>query len=119
VNVEELADHIVRVDKTLSARKPVEEADKRVSIGVLYNDYRWGGPEATPLPPEALTALRLEEMSADGRWAKFFVNNPRNLGLYRSRVGYYWLLSYDAVRRDHVLQHAGTAGDALARFGSG
>ena len=58
------------------------------------------------------------DLTSDARWTKHFVNNRRTLGLYRTRVSYYWVLMYDPLKRDHILQHAGTAGDAATRFGS-
>jgi hypothetical protein len=118
MKIEDVVAQMQRVDKALRAGKAAEPSEMQISIGRLYNDCLWGGPEATALPPEALKELQVEDMTADSRWSKHFINHPTHLGLYRTRVGYYWLLSYDALRRDHVLQHAGAAGEAAKTYGA-
>src|SRR5690349_16807848 len=108
--------HLMTVDQALRNNKTVEAEDKKVVLTVIYREQGWGGPRPTPLPKAATDALELEDKTGDGRWSAHFVNNMGHLGLYRTRVGYYWLLAYDADG-NHTLQHAGAAGEVEARFG--
>ncbi|MBZ0115649.1 MAG: hypothetical protein K8H88_01550 [Sandaracinaceae bacterium] len=110
-------EQLLRVDGLLNKSKPVEEPDKKILLTVLYREFGWGGPKPTPLPKAAIDALGIEDRTGDGRWSNHFVNNSRDLGLYRTRVGFYWLLWFDARTTDHVLEHAGTAADLAKRFG--
>ena len=116
MEVEDATAQLRRVDDALRSSIAVDPRDLKISIGELYNDRSWGGPSPTPLPLQALTALSLMEATSDSRWAKHFTNNSRHLGVYRTRWGTHWVLVYDGVARDHLLQYVGTADDVQAKF---
>ncbi|MCB9597929.1 MAG: hypothetical protein H6719_34755 [Sandaracinaceae bacterium] len=118
MNVEEVAKHLKRVDKLVLASSEVPEEDLSVNITDLYNRYKWGGAGPTPLPGAALSRLDLVERTADARWMRHFDGNGRELGVYRTTVGYYWLLRFDPALKQHSLQHVGTAADIDQRYGS-
>jgi|SRR5687767_12561830 hypothetical protein len=113
---EEVAAHIERVDKVLNGRGKVADEDKAINIQALYARYGWGDA-ATSLPGDALSKLRLEDKTPDPRWAKHFLGNAMHLGVYRSRIGFYWILRFDAALRQHWLENVGSAYDVEQRFG--
>ncbi len=88
---------------------------KRIDLSALYKRYSWGnGP--TPLSNKAQRALKLADRTSDERWSRAF-QDGRHLGVYRSNIGYYWVLRYDGSLSTHALVHAGTAADVTAKFG--
>lgn len=117
MSVEEAKAHIDRVDRALRKGGAVEDDDRTVNLTDCYRRYGWGGAGPTPLPEDALKQLALLERTGDDRWSKHFLSNGVHLGLYRSNVGYYWLLRYDGALGQHFLEHAGTAHDVEQRFG--
>lgn len=119
MKLEDAAGQVARVDLAFRAGAPISDEDSRLVLTKLYNDLDWGGPDATPLPPAAAKALVLDDMTADARWSKHFAASRREIGLYRSRAGCYWLLTHDPLAKQHTLSRVGTAADALTRFGSG
>ncbi|MBX3275716.1 MAG: hypothetical protein KF729_35980 [Sandaracinaceae bacterium] len=118
MNVEDVAKHLKRVDKQVLAGQEVPPEDRSVNLTGLYERYKWGGPGPTPLPGPACQKLDVIERTADARWMRHFDGNGRELGVYRSIVGYYWLLRYDPGLKQHFLEHAGTAADIDTRYGS-
>lgn len=117
MKLEDAAAQIARVDVPFKRGEPIPDEDRTLVLTRLYNDCNWGGPAATPLPPPALKALVLDDMAADPRFAAHFGRSRREIGLYRSRAGCYWLLSHDPLAGAHTFSQVGTAADALARFG--
>lgn len=117
MSAEEVAAQIERVDKALnSPRGKVPDEDKNICLEPLYSRYGWGS-KATPLNAEALAKLKLEDKAGDPRWAAHFLGNPQHLSVYRSRVGFYWLLRYDGALSQHWLENVGSAHDVEQRFG--
>ncbi len=117
MSAEDVAKHLKRVDKEILAGKEVPEADRSVNITDLYHRYKWGGLGPTPLPGPALQRFDIVERTADPRWMKHFDGNGRELGVYRTIVGYYWLLKFDSALKQHFLEHVGTAADVDQRYG--
>lgn len=117
MKVEDAAAQIARVDTMFRVSGEIPEADNQMVLTKIYNDLDWGGPAATPLPAVATKALVLDDMTADPRFSKHFAASRKEIGLYRSRAGCYWLLTHDPLSKAHTLSRVGTAADALARFG--
>lgn len=115
--IEDTANAIQQTDRNIRDNKPVTDADRKINISSYYNQYRWGGPGPTPLPPDALKKLVIDDRTTDARWVASFNGNGRKLGVYRSQIGYYWLLRYDGALSQHWLEHIGTAHDTNERFG--
>jgi len=112
---EEVEKHILAVDRKLRDGREVDATDKRIDLSALYKRYSWGnGP--TPLSDKAQRALKLADRTSDERWSRAF-QDGRHLGVYRSNIGYYWVLRYDGSLSTHALVHAGTAADVTAKFG--
>lgn len=116
-SAEDLIAFMERVDTEIRAEEPVSRADKTINISSLYQRYRWGDGGPIPLPPEAARRLQLADRTRDDRWVHSFNGGRRFLGIYRSNVGYYWLLRFDGALSEHFLDHIGTAHDAEVRFG--
>jgi len=119
MKVEDVVGQIARVDRTIRNGDAVEDADRSINITGLYRRYGWGGAGPTPLSDDAQKQLQLADRTADDRWSEHFRANGRDLGLYRSLVGYYWLLRFDGAIGEHWLDHVGTAHDTATRFGDG
>ncbi|HJL15596.1 MAG TPA: hypothetical protein RMH99_08075 [Sandaracinaceae bacterium LLY-WYZ-13_1] len=119
MNADEVVSHIRRVDRTIRDGDPVDDADKSINISGLYTRYGWGRTGPAPLPDDAQESLQLADRTADDRWSEHFRANGRHLGVYRSLVGYYWLLRYDGAIGEHWLDHVGTAHDTATKFGAG
>ena len=118
MSAEEVAEHIRRVDRLVLKGADVPEDDLSLNITDLYNRYKWGGAGPTPLPGAAIERLGLVEKTTDSRWLTHFTGNGRHVGVYRSVVGYYWLLRFDPEVRQHYLEHAGTAADINDKYGA-
>ena len=118
MKLEDAAKQIERVDVVFRTGGAIPDEEGRLNLTKLYNDLDWGGPAATPLPPGAAKSLVLDDMTADPRFSKHFGASRREIGLYRSRAGCYWLLTHDPLAKQHTLTRVGTAADAMARFGS-
>lgn len=117
MSVEEAAGHIDRVDRSLRRGIAVEDDDKSLNITGLYRRYGWSGGGPAPLPDDAMKQMKLLERTGDDRWSKHFLASGVHLGLYRTNVGYYWLLRYDGALGEHWLDNVGTAQDVEQRFG--
>jgi len=118
MSAEEVAEHIKRVDRLVLKGTEVPAEDLTVDIAGLYTRYKWGGPGLTPLPGAAVTRLGLVEKTTDARWLRHFDGHARHVGVYRSAIGYYWLLRYDPELKHHHLDHAGTAADINDKYGT-
>jgi hypothetical protein len=116
MSAEEVAAQIERVDKALNGRGNVSDEDKNINIQPLYVRYTWGA-KPTPLGTDAQAKLKLEDKTGDQRWAAHFQGNPKHLSVYRSRVGFYWMLRYDDALSQHWLENVGSAHDVEQRFG--
>lgn len=119
MSAEEVATHLRRVDKLILAGKDVSADDLSVHITDLYHRYKWGGAGPTPLPEDAVKRFKIEDRTADPRWMAHFDGHSVDVGIYRSVVGYYWLLRYDPSLRQHHLKHVGTAADVNEKYGKG
>lgn len=117
MNAEEVVAHLSRVDRALNERKSVDEADLTLNITSTYRRYGWAGSGPSPLLDDAQKKLQLSDKTGDSRWSKRFRANPKYLGIYRTRVGYYWLLRYDGALGEYFLDHAGSAHEVEQRFG--
>ena len=117
MSVDETAGRIDRVDRAMRKGGDVEEADRSINITGLYRRYGWSSGGPAPLPDDAMKQLKLVERTGDDRWSKHFRANGVHLGLYRTNVGYYWLLRYDGALGEHFLDNVGTAHDVEQRFG--
>ena len=117
-SVEELKAQVQRVDQEIRNDNPVDADEKTINITSHFNRYRWGAGVPNPLPPEALSQLGFVERTTDERWIQHFRRNAgKHVAVYRSLVGYYWLLRYESGLGEHWLDHIGTAHDTAARFG--
>lgn len=117
MNVEDVAKHLKAVDKRILKGEDVPAEETSVNITDLYNRYKWGGAGPTPLPGPACKRLDVIERTADARWMRHFDGNGRELGVYRTTIGYYWLLRFDSALTRHYLEHAGTAADVDEKYG--
>jgi len=117
MSADEVADTLRRVDKDILDGKEVSDDDKSINITDLYARYKWGGAGPTPLPDDAKKRLRIEERTTDSRWMGHFDGNGREVGVYRTVIGYYWLLRFDPSLTQHWLVHVGTAADVADRYG--
>lgn len=117
MNAEEIVAHLSRVDRALNDRKTVDEADLTLNITSAYRRYGWAGAGPSPLQGDALKKLLLLDKTGDARWSKRFRSNPKYLGVYRTQVGFYWLLRYDGALGEYFLDHAGSAHELVQRFG--
>ncbi len=117
MSLEEIASHIDGVDRRTRDGAEVDAAEKSINVTGLYRRYGWGSGGPTPLPGEGLPKLKLLDKTADDRWSAHFLGSGRHLGVYRTNVGYYWVLRYDGAMSEHWLDHVGTALDVEARFG--
>jgi hypothetical protein len=115
-DIAEVAALIKKVDKAVNRMKKVDEADMTLNIRRLYTVNSWR-PGPVPIPEESLPAMGLEDMTADKRWQKHFLGHKTHIGLYRSSVGFYWLLRHDPASKDNLLEHVGPAADVAERFG--
>ena len=118
MSAEEVAEHIRRVDRLILKGTEVPEEDLTLNIASLYDRYKWGGAGPTPLPGDATKRLGLEEKTTDSRWLNHFAKSSLELGVYRSVIGYYWLLRFDPELKNHHLEHAGTAADINDKYGT-
>src|SRR5262245_43482945 len=116
MKVEEAAKLIASVDRRLRDGKAVDDADRSVNLSALYRRYSWGAPPCA-IPDDAASTLRLVDKSADDRWRKHFIAHARDIAVYRSGVGYYWLLRFERALGETYLDHVGTAADVAERFG--
>ncbi len=117
MSAEEVASQIASVDRRLRDGLEVDAADKSINLTSLYRRYGWSGGGPSPLPGDAQKKLNIGDRTSDDRWSAHFLGNGRHLGVYRSQIGYYWLLRYDGAMSEHWLDHAGTAFDVEQRFG--
>ena len=104
--------HIKDVDTQLNQNKAVPDEKKRFSLAEVYAAQNL--PAGSKLSESACRELALEDMSEDNRWNHHFENNRVHLGIYRSKIGFYWLLTLDG--KEHTLTHVGAAGEVLARY---
>ncbi|HHH29136.1 MAG TPA: hypothetical protein ENK57_12435 [Polyangiaceae bacterium] len=118
MSAEEVAEHIRSVDRLILKGKDVPAEDLVVNISALYDRYKWGGGGPTPLSESAIGLLGLEERTTDGRWMNHFDGHGSHVGVYRSVVGYYWLLRYDATTKSHTFEHVGAAADVNDKYGT-
>lgn len=117
MSVDEAMSHIDRVDRALRKGSAVGDDDKSLNLTGLYRRYGWGGGGPAPLPDDAMKQLKLLDRTGDDRWSKHFRSNAVHLGLYRTNVGYYWLLRWDSALGEHWLDNVGSAHDVEERFG--
>ncbi len=118
MSAEEVASQIASVDRRLRDGISIDAKEKAINITGLYRRYGWGGAGGpSPLPGNAQAKLNISDRTGDDRWSRHFMGNGRHLGLYRSQIGYYWLLRYDGAMSEHWLEHAGSAFDVEKRFG--
>lgn len=117
MSAEEVASQIADVDRRLRDGHEVPAAEKSINITGLYRRYSWGGSGPAPLPADAQKRLNVSDRTGDNRWSKHFMGNGRHLGVYRSLIGYYWLLRYDGAMSEHWLQNVGSAFDVEQRYG--
>jgi hypothetical protein len=106
--------HIKEVDGLLNKRKAVPDEKKVLSLTALYAAQNW--PSGAPLSGAAQAALALEDWGDDNRWNHHFQNNKQHLGLYRSKIGFYWVLICQG--RELTLKHVGAPSDVIAQFGN-
>lgn len=106
--------HIKDVDGQLNKRKPVPDEKKVLSLTSLYSEQGW--PAGSPLSSSACALLAIDDAGDDNRWNHHFQNNRLHLGIYRSKIGFYWVLVCEG--REHRLEHVGAASDVIARFGN-
>lgn len=118
MSAEEVAGQIDSVDRRTRDGAQVESAEQSINLTGLFRRYGWGGPGPSPLPADAQKRLKITDRTADSRWSKHFLGNGRHVGLYRSLIGYYWLLRYDGAMSELWLDHVGTAHDVEQRFGA-
>lgn len=116
MSAQEVASSIASVDRRLRDGEPVEDSERSINLTGLYRRYDWGGARPKPLPSDAQKQLGLSDRSTDERWSKH-IGGARHLAIYRSQVGYYWLLRYDSAMSEHWLEHVGTAFDVERQFG--
>lgn len=119
MSAEEVASQIASVDRRLRDGQEVPASEKSINITGLYRRYGWGGGGSSPLPADAQRKLNISDRTGDNRWSKHFMGNGRHLGVYRSQIGYYWLLRYDSAMSEHWLDHKGSAFDIEKQFGTG
>lgn len=119
MSAEEVAQQIQRTDKALRDGRSVPPEELSINLTSAYRRYGWSRGAAAPLPDEALKKLNLRDMTGDPRWMTSFKKAGKLLGVYRSLIGYYWILRYEAMLNEHFLDHAGTAADLEAKYGGG
>jgi hypothetical protein len=119
MSAEEVAQQIARTDKTLRDGKAVPPEELTINLTTLYRRYGWSRGAAAPLPADAQKKLNLSDRTGDTRWLAHFSRSARQLAVYRSQVGYYWILRYDTMLGEHFLEHAGTAADLEEKYGTG
>ena len=118
MKTEDVAKQIDSVDRRLNKLKKVSDEEKSINLTGCYRRYSWGADGvATPLPGDATKELRLEDRTGDGRWSKSFAASSRDLALYRSPIGFYWVLRFDTSLNEHFLIHVGSAADVVAEYG--
>jgi hypothetical protein len=117
MSVEEAAGEIDRIDRSLRGGGQVADDEKTINLTPLYRRYGWGGGAPSPIPNDAQQKLKISERASDARWSKHFSSNRTHISIYRSQIGYYWLLRYDSALGEHLLEHVGTAADVEQRFG--
>ncbi|MEM9188289.1 MAG: hypothetical protein AAGF12_03895 [Myxococcota bacterium] len=110
---QEAREQITEAEKDF--RKTGKSVGAEVDLKALYTRQGWG-MNAAPLTKAALKELELVDMTADSRWMPYFTKSKAHLGLYRSNVGCYWLLRYEAGFKQHLLEQIGTALAASKRF---
>ena len=95
MSAEQVEEQITRADKALREGQDVPKDQLSINLTSLYRRYSWsrGGP--APLPNDALKKLKLSDMTGDARWMAHFSSSAKQLGVYRTLVGYYWILRYD------------------------
>ena len=119
MKAEEVVQHIDGVDRRLNRLKKVPDEEKVLNLTATYRRYGWAADGvAKPLSDDACKQLRLEDKSGDGRWSGYFRQSSRDLAIYRSHIGFYWVLYFDNALSEHFLQHVGSAADVEARFGA-
>lgn len=118
MNADEVVSQIDRVDKALRKGDTVDDQDKRINITGLYRRYSWSSGGPAPLPDSAQKQLKLQDRTADDRWSAHFRANGKHLAVYRTNVGYYWMLRYDGAMGEHWLDNVGSAHDLIERFGT-
>ena len=104
--------HIKAVDTQVNKNIAVPDDKKRLSVTKLFDQQGW--PAGSKLIGAACRALELEDCSEDNRWNHHFQNNRQHLGIYRSKIGFYWLLSCNGA--EHALEQVGPALEVLARY---
>ena len=119
MSVEQAAKQIETTDKALRDGREVDKDGLVINLTTLYRRYGWSKGSATPLPKDALTKLKISDRTGDPRWMVYFNRSGKQLGVYRSNVGYYWILRYESMLGEHYLEHAGTAADVEAKYGKG
>lgn len=117
MSAEDVAKEMMRIDKEFRDGREVGEPDRSINITGLYRRYDWGGAGPTPLSGPACKRLGISDRSADTRWMNYFNGHRSDLGIYRTQVGYYWLLRFDPAMGEHYLDHAGSAADVNERYG--
>ncbi|MGE0791493.1 MAG: hypothetical protein AB7S26_37810 [Sandaracinaceae bacterium] len=120
MSVEDVAKEIQRVDKALRDGKKLPAGELSINLTTLYRRYSWGrGSSASPLGNDAQAKLQLADRAGDARWRAHFQRGGKQIGVYRSLIGYYWILRYESMLGEHYLDHAGTAADLEAKYGGG
>jgi hypothetical protein len=117
MSIEEVASQIDGVDRRTRSGAEVDASEKSINITGLYSRYGWSSGGPAPLPGDSLPKLKVADLTADGRWAAHFLGSSRHLGVYRTNVGYYWVLRYAGAMSETWLDHIGTAHDMVTRFG--
>lgn len=116
MNIDDAIAAIEGVDRRLNAGSAVDAAERTINLTGLYRRYSWGGGGAAPIPEPAVKQLQLTDRTGDDRWSKYFTSNSRDLAIYRSRIGFYWLLRYDTALGEHFLDHAGSAHEVATKY---
>ena len=119
MSAEDVAAQIQKADKELRDGKSVSRDELTVNLSPLYKRYRWSMGGATPLPGDALKKLKLADRTSDPRWMAYFNKSAKFIGVYRTQVGYYWILRYESMLNEHYLDHAGSAADLEEKYGGG
>ncbi len=117
MSAEQVAEQIQRVDRALNNGQAIAASDKSINLTTLYRRYGWSRGGATTLPAEALAKLKLTDRTGDPRWMAYFNKSAKQLGVYRTMVGFYWILRYEPMLNEHYLDHGGSAADIEAKYG--
>ena len=114
-SVSEICSEIRAADKVLRDTGELTES-KELNITRWYN-IAGGVTGPTPFSGKLVSELELFDRTADPAWEAHFLGSAREIGIYRSNLGGYWLLRYESAFREHWLEQVGTVEAVAKRFG--